>query len=151
MVFVINHDELWVQYFHLYSPPGACVLRDASGNITDILIGNITDDCVGLGCQLGWNFTECTQSQTCEYGLANSSKVAGCSLFLRCWYLYSVFIYLNINELTMTTPTRSWANFQVSTTSSLLVSLQPACHLPSAFSSLPLKSFRWETTATPWW
>uniref|UniRef100_A0A671URP5 Solute carrier family 12 member 10, tandem duplicate 1 n=1 Tax=Sparus aurata TaxID=8175 RepID=A0A671URP5_SPAAU len=66
-----------LQYFHLYSPPGACVLRDASGNITDILVGNITDDCVGLGCQLGWNFTECAQTQTCEYGLANSSKVLG--------------------------------------------------------------------------
>lgn len=71
------------QYFHLCSSPGACVLRDASGNITDILTGNITDGCVGLGCELGWNFTECIQTQTCEYGLANSSKVPGRSLFLR--------------------------------------------------------------------
>ncbi|XP_073331693.1 solute carrier family 12 member 10, tandem duplicate 1 [Pagrus major] len=55
----------------------SCVLRDASGNITDILTGNITEGCVGLGCHLGWNFTECIQSQTCKYGLANNSKVLG--------------------------------------------------------------------------
>ncbi|XP_040886891.1 solute carrier family 12 member 3-like isoform X3 [Toxotes jaculatrix] len=56
---------------------GACVIRDASGNMSDILTGNTTDGCVGLGCNLGWNFTECIQSQSCEYGLANSSKVLG--------------------------------------------------------------------------
>uniref|UniRef100_A0A671ULZ3 Solute carrier family 12 member 10, tandem duplicate 1 n=1 Tax=Sparus aurata TaxID=8175 RepID=A0A671ULZ3_SPAAU len=66
-----------VSYLVISVTVGACVLRDASGNITDILVGNITDDCVGLGCQLGWNFTECAQTQTCEYGLANSSKVPG--------------------------------------------------------------------------
>ncbi|XP_044040838.1 solute carrier family 12 member 3-like [Siniperca chuatsi] len=55
----------------------SCVVRDASGNINDILTGNITDGCVGLGCNLGWNFTECIQSQSCEYGLANNSKVLG--------------------------------------------------------------------------
>ncbi|XP_070785891.1 solute carrier family 12 member 10, tandem duplicate 1 [Enoplosus armatus] len=55
----------------------SCVVRDASGNISDILAGNITDACVGLGCNLGWNFTECIQSQSCEYGLANNSKVLG--------------------------------------------------------------------------
>ncbi|KAI3375707.1 hypothetical protein L3Q82_004006 [Scortum barcoo] len=55
----------------------SCVVRDASGNMSDILTGNITDGCVGLGCNLGWNFTECIQSQSCEYGLANSSKVLG--------------------------------------------------------------------------
>ncbi|KAK9524920.1 hypothetical protein VZT92_017278 [Zoarces viviparus] len=54
---------------------GACVLRDASGNMSDILPGNITDGCVGLGCNLGWNFTKCIQSQSCEYGLAINTKV----------------------------------------------------------------------------
>ncbi|KAM9335538.1 solute carrier family 12 member 3-like [Symphorus nematophorus] len=56
---------------------GSCVLRDASGNISDFMTGNITDGCVGLGCNLGWNFTDCIQSQSCKYGLANSSKVLG--------------------------------------------------------------------------
>lgn len=62
-------------YLHLYSPPASCVVRDASGNMTDILPGNITDGCVGLACNFGWNFTECTLTQSCEFGLANSSKV----------------------------------------------------------------------------
>uniref|UniRef100_A0A4W6EH10 Solute carrier family 12 member 10, tandem duplicate 1 n=1 Tax=Lates calcarifer TaxID=8187 RepID=A0A4W6EH10_LATCA len=56
---------------------GSCVIRDASGNVSDILTGNITDGCVGLGCNLGWNFTECIRSQSCEYGLANNLKVLG--------------------------------------------------------------------------
>ncbi|KAG7221458.1 hypothetical protein INR49_017227 [Caranx melampygus] len=56
---------------------GSCVIRDASGNISDILPGNNTDGCVGLGCNLGWNFTECIMSNSCTYGLANDSKVLG--------------------------------------------------------------------------
>ncbi|KAM6909466.1 solute carrier family 12 member 3-like [Xenentodon cancila] len=56
---------------------GACVVRDASGNMTDIITGNMTDDCVGLACKLGWNFTHCIQSQSCGFGLANSVKVLG--------------------------------------------------------------------------
>lgn len=56
-------------------PLASCVVRDASGNMTDILTGNLTDGCVGLGCKMGWNFTDCTQQKNCEYGLANNSKV----------------------------------------------------------------------------
>uniref|UniRef100_A0A087XWJ0 Solute carrier family 12 member 10, tandem duplicate 1 n=1 Tax=Poecilia formosa TaxID=48698 RepID=A0A087XWJ0_POEFO len=56
---------------------GSCVVRDASGNKSHIFTGNNTDGCVGLACNLGWNFTECSQSQTCQYGLANSFNVLG--------------------------------------------------------------------------
>ncbi|KAK2862945.1 hypothetical protein Q5P01_002478 [Channa striata] len=66
-----------ISYLVISTTIGACVIRDASGNITDLLTGNMTDGCVGLGCDLGWNFTECIQSQTCNYGLANNSKVLG--------------------------------------------------------------------------
>uniref|UniRef100_A0A673CJT9 Solute carrier family 12 member 3-like n=1 Tax=Sphaeramia orbicularis TaxID=375764 RepID=A0A673CJT9_9TELE len=63
----------------------SCAVRDASGNITDILTGNITDiltgnitdGCVGLGCKYGWNFTQCIETQSCKYGLANSLKISG--------------------------------------------------------------------------
>uniref|UniRef100_A0A669C7G4 Solute carrier family 12 member 10, tandem duplicate 1 n=1 Tax=Oreochromis niloticus TaxID=8128 RepID=A0A669C7G4_ORENI len=55
----------------------SCVVRDASGNMTDILTGNLTDGCVGLGCKMGWNFTDCIQQKNCEYGLANNLKVLG--------------------------------------------------------------------------
>uniref|UniRef100_A0A3Q3ALV0 Solute carrier family 12 member 10, tandem duplicate 1 n=1 Tax=Kryptolebias marmoratus TaxID=37003 RepID=A0A3Q3ALV0_KRYMA len=54
---------------------GVCVVRDASGNKSDILTGNSTDGCVGLACNLGWNFTDCIHSQACPYGLANNHKL----------------------------------------------------------------------------
>uniref|UniRef100_A0A3B4T734 Solute carrier family 12 member 10, tandem duplicate 1 n=1 Tax=Seriola dumerili TaxID=41447 RepID=A0A3B4T734_SERDU len=66
-----------ISYLAISVTVGSCVIRDASGNISDILIGNITDGCVGQGCQLGWNFTECIESNSCNYGLANNSKVLG--------------------------------------------------------------------------
>lgn len=66
-----------LSYLGIVVTVGACVVRDASGNVNHILTGNNTDGCVGLACNLGWNFTECTQSQSCEYGIANSVKVLG--------------------------------------------------------------------------
>ncbi|XP_029310758.1 solute carrier family 12 member 3-like isoform X2 [Cottoperca gobio] len=70
---------LWttLSYLVISVTVASCVVRDASGNISDIFTGNITDGCVGLGCNMGWNFTECIQSQSCEYGLANNLKVLG--------------------------------------------------------------------------
>ncbi|XP_051800006.1 solute carrier family 12 member 3-like [Acanthochromis polyacanthus] len=66
-----------VSYLVISATVASCVVRDASGNISDILTGNGTDGCVGLACNLGWNFTECIQSQSCGYGLANNLKVLG--------------------------------------------------------------------------
>ncbi|XP_025029141.1 solute carrier family 12 member 3-like [Python bivittatus] len=62
-----------LSYLAISATIGACVIRDASGNLNDTLLAsNFTGrDCVGLGCRYGWNFTECTAGQTCEYGLAN--------------------------------------------------------------------------------
>uniref|UniRef100_A0A4W4FNR4 Solute carrier family 12 member 10, tandem duplicate 1 n=1 Tax=Electrophorus electricus TaxID=8005 RepID=A0A4W4FNR4_ELEEL len=54
---------------------GACVVRDASGNLNDSLPFNFSEPCDGLGCKLGWNFTKCKQSQSCSFGLANSIQV----------------------------------------------------------------------------
>ncbi|XP_033961977.1 solute carrier family 12 member 3-like [Pseudochaenichthys georgianus] len=54
---------------------GSCVVRDASGNVSDVITGNITEGCVGLGCNMGWNFTDCIESQSCKYGLANNLQV----------------------------------------------------------------------------
>lgn len=52
------------------------MIRDASGNLNDTLgATNFTGDCVGLGCNYGWNFTECSLAGTCDYGLANDYQV----------------------------------------------------------------------------
>ncbi|CAL8241661.1 unnamed protein product [Merluccius merluccius] len=56
---------------------GSVVVRDASGNITDALLGNSTEGCIGPACQLGWNFTDCIQANNCQFGLANEIKVLG--------------------------------------------------------------------------
>uniref|UniRef100_A0A3B3W332 Solute carrier family 12 member 10, tandem duplicate 1 n=1 Tax=Poecilia latipinna TaxID=48699 RepID=A0A3B3W332_9TELE len=58
-----------LSYLVIAVTTGSCVVRDASGNKSHILTGNNTDGCVGLACNLGWNFTDCSQSQTCRYGL----------------------------------------------------------------------------------
>uniref|UniRef100_A0A8D3ASV7 Solute carrier family 12 member 10, tandem duplicate 3 n=1 Tax=Scophthalmus maximus TaxID=52904 RepID=A0A8D3ASV7_SCOMX len=73
---------------------GSCVIRDASGNISDILTGNITEGCVGLGCGLGWNFTQCIESQSCGFGLANDLKVQLSSLVFPKSSLSSAFGFL---------------------------------------------------------
>uniref|UniRef100_A0A6Q2Z962 Solute carrier family 12 member 10, tandem duplicate 1 n=1 Tax=Esox lucius TaxID=8010 RepID=A0A6Q2Z962_ESOLU len=61
---------------NLTLPPAAsCVVRDASGNPNDSLSANFSEPCNGLGCKLGWNFTECEETKSCAFGLANSFKV----------------------------------------------------------------------------
>uniref|UniRef100_A0A3Q3KK34 Solute carrier family 12 member 10, tandem duplicate 1 n=1 Tax=Monopterus albus TaxID=43700 RepID=A0A3Q3KK34_MONAL len=73
------HAIFWTTISYLVIPltVGACVIRDASGNVNDTLTANSTGTCVGMGCSQGWNFTECTLSQSCQYGLANNLQVLG--------------------------------------------------------------------------
>uniref|UniRef100_A0A8C7XFQ4 Solute carrier family 12 member 10, tandem duplicate 1 n=1 Tax=Oryzias sinensis TaxID=183150 RepID=A0A8C7XFQ4_9TELE len=79
----IPKGTLWAIFWTTFSylvisiTAGACVVRDASGNMSDIITGNRSDFCVGLACQHGWNFTNCIQSQTCKYGLSNSVQIMG--------------------------------------------------------------------------
>lgn len=55
-------------------PPGACVVRDASGSLNDsVAVGS--PGCEGLACSFGWNFTACAQQQSCRYGLSNYYQV----------------------------------------------------------------------------
>ncbi|XP_019368776.1 PREDICTED: solute carrier family 12 member 3 [Gavialis gangeticus] len=73
-----------LSYLAVSATIGSCVLRDASGSTNDTLGSlNATGDCLGLGCHYGWNFSSCTQTGTCEHGLANNyqtmSMVSGFS------------------------------------------------------------------------
>ncbi|NXW15377.1 S12A3 protein, partial [Circaetus pectoralis] len=59
-----------VSYLVLSATIGACVVRDASGSLNDsVAVGSL--GCEGLACSFGWNFTACTQQQSCRYGLSN--------------------------------------------------------------------------------
>ncbi|KAK2913269.1 hypothetical protein Q8A67_001668 [Cirrhinus molitorella] len=53
----------------------ASVVRDASGNLSDSLSLNSSIPCTGLGCKFGWNFDQCEQNRTCNFGLANHFQV----------------------------------------------------------------------------
>ncbi|MBN3292557.1 S12A3 protein, partial [Polypterus senegalus] len=59
-----------VSYLVISATIGSCVIRDASGNLNDTLLAPSTD-CVGLGCDYGWNFTDCAKQENCQYGLIN--------------------------------------------------------------------------------
>ncbi|NWT60126.1 S12A3 protein, partial [Erythrocercus mccallii] len=59
-----------MSYLVLSATIGACVVRDASGSLNDSMaVGS--PGCEGLACSFGWNFTACTQQQSCRYGLSN--------------------------------------------------------------------------------
>ncbi|XP_039505299.1 solute carrier family 12 member 10, tandem duplicate 1 [Pimephales promelas] len=64
-----------ISYLAISSTVGACVLRDASGNLNDSLPLNFSEACDDLSCGLGWNFTECRQSGSCAFGLSNNFQV----------------------------------------------------------------------------
>lgn len=50
------------------------MVRDASGSLNDsVAVGS--PGCEGLACSFGWNFTACTQRQSCRYGLSNYYQV----------------------------------------------------------------------------
>uniref|UniRef100_A0A665T1V8 Solute carrier family 12 member 3 n=1 Tax=Echeneis naucrates TaxID=173247 RepID=A0A665T1V8_ECHNA len=61
-----------LSYIVISATIGACVVRDASGMLNDTLSpfspGN---DCVGLACQYGWDFSECIENNTCPFGISN--------------------------------------------------------------------------------
>ncbi|XP_061231809.1 solute carrier family 12 member 3 isoform X4 [Neopsephotus bourkii] len=63
-----------LSYLVLSATIGACVVRDASGSLNDsVVLGS--PGCEGLACTFGWNFTGCTQRQSCRYGLSNYYQV----------------------------------------------------------------------------
>uniref|UniRef100_A0A8C9U7W9 Solute carrier family 12 member 3 n=1 Tax=Scleropages formosus TaxID=113540 RepID=A0A8C9U7W9_SCLFO len=62
-----------LSYLGISATIGACVVRDASGSMNDSISGNVS--CEGMGCNLGWDFSQCEMNQTCKYGLANNFQV----------------------------------------------------------------------------
>ncbi|XP_068458407.1 solute carrier family 12 member 3 [Clinocottus analis] len=61
-----------ISYLIISATTGACVLRDASGLLNDTLSpSSAGQDCVGLACRYGWDFTECITNNTCTYGISN--------------------------------------------------------------------------------
>uniref|UniRef100_A0A8C1H1A1 Solute carrier family 12 member 3 n=1 Tax=Cyprinus carpio TaxID=7962 RepID=A0A8C1H1A1_CYPCA len=59
-----------ISYLIISATIGSCVLRDASGYINDT-VSSLSGECLGVGCNYGWNFTECMTNKTCPFGLSN--------------------------------------------------------------------------------
>ncbi|XP_037307266.2 solute carrier family 12 member 3 [Pungitius pungitius] len=67
-----------ISYLIISATIGSCVVRDASGLLNDTLLPTtLSEDCVGLACQHGWDFTECIANKTCPYGLSNYYQSIG--------------------------------------------------------------------------
>ncbi|KAF7656502.1 hypothetical protein LDENG_00040500 [Lucifuga dentata] len=60
-----------LSYLIISATIGACVMRDASGVLNDTLSSSSSDECVGLACGYGWDFTDCINNNTCTYGISN--------------------------------------------------------------------------------
>ncbi|XP_030646656.1 solute carrier family 12 member 3 [Chanos chanos] len=61
-----------VSYLIICATIGSCVVRDASGDLNDTLVLADNADCLGLGCNYGWDFSECIRNKTCPFGLSNN-------------------------------------------------------------------------------
>uniref|UniRef100_A0A8D3DXL9 Solute carrier family 12 member 3 n=1 Tax=Scophthalmus maximus TaxID=52904 RepID=A0A8D3DXL9_SCOMX len=61
-----------ISYLIISATIGACVVRDASGMLNDTQSSSSSDeDCLGLACRHGWDFSECIKNDTCAYGIIN--------------------------------------------------------------------------------
>ncbi|XP_067445033.1 solute carrier family 12 member 3 [Thunnus thynnus] len=61
-----------ISYLIISATIGSCVIRDASGLLNNTLSSSSSsEDCVGLSCQYGWDFTECIKNATCTFGISN--------------------------------------------------------------------------------
>lgn len=62
-----------VVYIGIAVSVGSCVVRDATGNINDTIITELTN-CTSAACKLNFTFSSC-ESQHCDYGLMNNFQV----------------------------------------------------------------------------
>ena len=86
---------------------GSCVVRDASGMLNNTLSSSSSsEECVGLACQYGWDFSKCIKNNTCIYGISNyyqvitSTHTLKTQHFFKCAFtLLSVIQYKNLLEI----------------------------------------------------
>ncbi|XP_067276513.1 solute carrier family 12 member 3 [Pseudorasbora parva] len=61
-----------ISYLIISATIGSCVLRDASGIINDTWNESSSGECLGLGCNYGWDFGDCIANKSCAFGLSNN-------------------------------------------------------------------------------
>ncbi|XDV28834.1 hypothetical protein PO909_032037 [Leuciscus waleckii] len=60
-----------ISYLIISATIGSCVVRDATGDINDT-ISSLSGECLGIGCNYGWDFSDCINNKTCPFGLSNN-------------------------------------------------------------------------------
>ncbi|XP_056117116.1 solute carrier family 12 member 3 [Rhinichthys klamathensis goyatoka] len=60
-----------ISYLIISATIGSCVVRDASGDLNDT-ISSLSGQCFGIGCNYGWDFSDCINNKTCPFGLSNN-------------------------------------------------------------------------------
>ncbi|KAB0392529.1 hypothetical protein E2I00_001723, partial [Balaenoptera physalus] len=62
-----------VVYIGIAVSVGSCVVRDATGNVNDTIVTELTN-CTSAACKLNFDFSSC-ESNPCSYGLMNNFQV----------------------------------------------------------------------------
>uniref|UniRef100_A0A452STD3 Solute carrier family 12 member 2 n=1 Tax=Ursus americanus TaxID=9643 RepID=A0A452STD3_URSAM len=62
-----------VVYIGIAVSVGSCVVRDATGNVNDTIVTELTN-CTSAACKLNFDFSSC-ESNPCYYGLMNNFQV----------------------------------------------------------------------------
>ncbi|KAM4861321.1 solute carrier family 12 member 2 isoform 1-T1 [Thomomys bottae] len=62
-----------VVYIGIAVSVGSCVVRDATGNVNDTIVTELTN-CTSAACRLNFDFSSC-ETSTCSYGLMNNFQV----------------------------------------------------------------------------
>ncbi|KAJ8335578.1 hypothetical protein SKAU_G00389200 [Synaphobranchus kaupii] len=60
-----------ISYLLICATIGSCVVRDASGSRNETLATPSAEDCIGLACHYGWDFSDCINNKTCTFGISN--------------------------------------------------------------------------------
>uniref|UniRef100_A0A8C8BLI6 Solute carrier family 12 member 2 n=1 Tax=Otus sunia TaxID=257818 RepID=A0A8C8BLI6_9STRI len=64
--------SLLMTFFMIVSTLGSCVVRDATGNINNTIVTELTN-CTTAACKLNYDFSSCQAG--CQYGLMNNFQV----------------------------------------------------------------------------
>lgn len=66
---------------HTFLTSGACIVRDASGNVNDTVSSQFTMNCTDAACKFGFDFNTCrSEKDSCRFGLHNDFQVRGRSV-----------------------------------------------------------------------
>lgn len=82
--------------FVIGSTLGSCVVRDATGNINNTMITELTN-CTTAACKLNYDFSSCQKE--CHYGLMNNFQVWSFSYTCLLDFVFFFFFYCLLRKI----------------------------------------------------